>query len=162
MHYIFLQLEHQLAGGLAALNVGMSTTSISQGVHIVDANNNTLVLDHVEQLSRVLLKLRALNKVVVDNGAHETDILGSKTEQRDALDSTRLDATVSTNFLSLFFLVAHVLTALPNEIKLPLRAIISKSRSNVDLPIPSKMASTPWPFVIFFTSAATSSVDLTV
>lgn len=135
-----LGLEKELAGCLAALNIGVCPSCIGEWVDFVDADVDLARLDEIKQLGRILFQIFPRRNVAIDNGAHKPNVLGSQSKDTKRIHGAGLTMLV-------FFIVTgrtiRVLTAFPNEIRFPLRAIISRSASKVSLPIPSKMASMP-------------------
>lgn len=154
-----LDLEQELPRCLAGLQVLVRLSDVLEGIHTVDADVDLARLDEIKQLFGILLPLLGRRNVPKHHRAQELDVLGSEAEDVDRVNRARLFHLLSATHPH-SSIEQEVLTAFPNTINVPLRATTSRSKSNVALPTPSKITSTPLPPVISNTLALTSSVRL--
>ena len=68
----------------------MRLRGVLERVRLVNIHLDLVSNEHLKELSRVLLKFLALSDIVVDDGAHELEVLGAEAENVDRGNSSRL------------------------------------------------------------------------
>lgn len=86
-----LQLEQQLALRLAALNIGMSPSSVLERVYLVHDNIKLAAAHKFKELCCVLFQILANGDIAVENGAHKANILGAELQDAYWRNSSRLE-----------------------------------------------------------------------
>ena len=85
-----VKLEQQLARCLPALQITVRLSGILERVNVVDLDLYLLGDDKVKELRGVSLKVGPFSDIAIDDGPHELDVFGTKLQDVDRGDGSRL------------------------------------------------------------------------